>query len=381
MLFPVGDDHVRLAAWLPENARERAAPQAPGPGIEVRIGGYHDHLPRMGTPNRHPSRRDALAGVRPGARERRFGAHPREAGRLHRATTLLVALRRAANPTMAGLGGHQREELGRGRAGARSRVETLLPQPGARLRRWLRRPTARHRETCKARYRMGRAARRRTASRGRCVSRLAQRCGVERAARAGQAAPWSPSTPGRGGRRPWWRPPACRWRSLDGGDRLARQARRRAAGPVQLPLGGTARSPHLRGRVPRLRAVAISRGRRSANTPLFGKYLQGILATETAPGTVRLDVGLGDAPVTPASLADDQRRVEPLLKKAERFKVVMHYGGPGSSRRWCRAAPAPELSLVPISFVAGKPATDLPAVRKLDGVDVAIACRLDPWST
>ena len=145
--------------------------------------------------------------------------------------------------------------------------------------------------------------------------------------------------------------------------------------PVQL-LGGTENRPIFEGEFP-ASELAQYLGGVDPRTPLFGKYLLGITANETSPGTVRLDVGLADTPVTPVSLVEDQRRVEPLLKKAERFKVLMHYGAL-SRPALVSGGPAPELSLVPNAIVAGKPAAELlspaNAVRKLDGSDVGMAC-------
>src|SRR5205814_8009474 len=67
VLIPVGDDHVRLAAWLPEAA---AALRLRCPSLEVTIGGYHDHLPRVGAVKhvvrgelRSPAFAPVLAGV------------------------------------------------------------------------------------------------------------------------------------------------------------------------------------------------------------------------------------------------------------------------------------------------------------------------------
>jgi hypothetical protein len=107
-------------------------------------------------------------------------------------------------------------------------------------------------------------------------------------------------------------------------------------------------------------------------TPMFGKYISAITATEIAPGTVRLDVGLGEAPVPPESLVEAQKRVEPYLKRAERFKIVMHAGGLVRPAL-VQAGPAPELALVPITVAAGTPSPNLPTVSAVAGTSSSIS--------
>jgi mannosylglycerate hydrolase len=70
------------------------------------------------------------------------------------------------------------------------------------------------------------------------------------------------------------------------------------------------------------------------------------------PGTIRLDVGLGERPVPPQKLADDQRQVERLLGEAERFKVVLHASGT-TRRVLVQASPAVDNGFVPITVEAG----------------------------
>src|SRR4051794_25563955 len=145
------------------------------------------------------------------------------------------------------------------------------------------------------------------------------------------------------------------------------------ARPVQLIGGGDDR-PMFEGEFA-AREIKQYLGGAAPRTPLFGKSLQGIPATETAPGLVRLDVGLGETPVSAEVLSDAQKRVQPLLNKAEKFKIVMHAGGLVRPAL-VQAGPAPELGLVPITVVSGGGATLAEAVRarKLDGNEPGIAC-------
>ena len=350
ILFPVGDDHVRLATWLPECA---AALQASKPDVEVRIGGYHDHLPHMGTPRhivrgemRSPAFSPVLAGV--------ASARIREKQAAFTATTLLL---RYAEPliTMARLAG-----------GSGSAAGELVRRAWKQLFHNQAHDSAAGcgvdaaHEDVRARYRW--AEQLAVAARDQALAQL--RVDVPAGA-LGHVVAFNP-----GPRAPTVLVETTVPVALLDGDVASRGPDGRLR-PIQV-LGGGEQRPIFEGEFP-ASELAQYLGGVDPKTPLFGKYLQGITATETAPGTVRLDVGLGDAPVTPESLVDDQRRVEPLLKKAERFKVLMHYGAL-SRPALVQGGPAPELSLVPIAFVAGKPAADLPSVRKLDGGEAAIAC-------
>ena len=356
ILFPVGDDHVRLATWLPECAE---ALRRKRPGVEVRIGGYHDHLPQHGRARRtsvrgemrSPAFSPVLAGV--------ASARIREKQAAFTATTLLL---RYAEPLMtmarlAGGSGSAAGELVRRAWKQLFHNQAHDSAAGCGI-------DAAH-EDVKARYRW--AEQLAGAARDQALAQL--RVDVPAGARRTR----SRSTPGRA-------PP-----SGHGGDEGAGGAARRRGRRARARRRRCARCsssaareqrPMFEGEFP-ASELAQYLGGVDPRTPLFGKYLQGITANETSPGTVRLDVGLGDTPVTPESLVEDQRRVEPLLKKAERFKVLMHYGAL-SRPALVSGGPAPELSLVPIAIVAGKPAAELlspaNAVRKLDGSDVAIAC-------
>jgi alpha-mannosidase len=101
-------------------------------------------------------------------------------------------------------------------------------------------------------------------------------------------------------------------------------------------------------------------------TPIFGKYLQGITAHAQGGGLVRLDVGLGDAPVDARRLEEDQRKISALLAEAVRFKVVLHGGGV-TRPLLVAAAPAPAGGLVTVSVRRGAPATGEPRAARLPG--------------
>ncbi|MGZ3427210.1 MAG: glycoside hydrolase family 38 C-terminal domain-containing protein, partial [Polyangia bacterium] len=348
--FPVGDDHVRLATWLPECA---AALQKMKPNVEVRIGGYHDHLPKMGTPThvvrgemRSPAFSPVLAGV--------ASARIREKQGAFTATTLLL---RYAEPLMtmarlAGGSGSSTGELVRRAWKQLFHNQAHDSAAGCGI-------DAAH-EDVKARYRW--AEQLAIAARDQALAQLR----VDTPAGAlGHVVAFNPGP----------RVPAVMVETtvpvalLDEG--VASRGPDGVMRPIQV-LGGGENRPIFEGEFP-ASELAQYLGGVDPKTPLFGKYLQGIIATETSPGTVRLDVGLGDTAVTPESLVEDQRRVEPLLKKAERFKVLMHYGSL-TRPALVQGGPAPELSLVPIAFVAGKPDDKLLQVRKHEGSDVGVAC-------
>jgi mannosylglycerate hydrolase len=350
ILFPVGDDHVKLATWLPECA---AALQARRPGIEVRIGGYHDHLPRMGTPThvvrgemRSPAFSPVLAGV--------ASARIREKQAAFKSTTLLL---RYAEPLMtmarlAGGSGSAAGELVRRAWKQLFHNQAHDSAAGCGI-------DAAH-EDVKARYRW--AEQLAVAARDQALAQIR----VEAPAGSkGHVVAFNA-----GAKRPSVMVETTVPVALLDGD-VASRGPDGVLRPIQI-LGGGAQAPVFEGEFP---ASEISQylGGVDPNTPLFGKYLQGITATEIGGGLVRLDVGLGDSPVTAESLLQDQSRVEPLLKKAERFKILMHAGAL-SRPALVQGGPAPELSLVPIGIVSGKPAADLPTVTKLDGPDAALRC-------
>jgi hypothetical protein len=344
ILFPVGDDHVRLATWLPEAA---AALAARHPGIEVRIGGYHDHLPRMGEPShtirgelRSPAFAPVLAGV--------ASARIREKQAAARATTLLL---RYAEPLMT---------LARQAGGSGSAANELIRRAWRQLFHNQAHDSAagcgvdEAHDDVKARYRW--AEQLATAARDQALAQIkvdaAATAIAFNAGPAREVVTIETSIP----------------KALAG--EVVARGPDGVARPVQI-LGGGDERPIFEGE---FLAGEIQQylGGIDPRTPMFGKYISGITASEVAPGTVRLDVGLGDAPVPPESLVEAQKRVEPYLKKAERFKIFMHAGGL-MRPALVQAGPAPELALVPITVAAGS-AGDAPRARKLDGADAAIAC-------
>ena len=242
ILFPVGDDHVRLATWLPECA---AALRSEQPDVEVRIGGYHDHLPQMGTPThivrgemRSPAFSPVLAGV--------ASARIREKQARVRRDDAAVALRRAAHDDGAA---GRRHRLGGGRAGARARGSSC-----STTRRTTPPPAA-------ASTRRTRTSRRAIAGPSSSPARRAIRRWRSCAStcRPARRRTRSRSTPGRA-------QPAVIVETmvpvalLDGD--VASRGPDGVLRPIQL-LGGGDESPDLRGRVPRRRAGAVSRRRRS----------------------------------------------------------------------------------------------------------------------
>jgi hypothetical protein len=349
ILFPVGDDHVRLATWLPDAA---AALQARHPGMEVRIGGYHDHLPRMGSPKhvvrgemRSPAFAPVLAGV--------ASARIREKQAAARATTLLI---RHAEPlmTMARLAG-----------GSGSAVSELIRRAWKQLFHNHAHDSAagcgidEAHEDVKARYRW--AEQLAIVARNQSLAQLR----VELPSAPGSLVAFNP-----GPRAATIVVETTVPVALADGP-LAARGSDGILRPVQL-LGTAGGGPVFEGEFA-ASELAQYLGGVDPKTPMFGKYLSGITATETQPGLVRLDVGLGDTPATAESIAADQKRVEPLLKRAQRFKVVMH-AGELARPALVQAGPGPELALIPIALVSGTPAADLPTCRAVDGPRTGIAC-------
>jgi hypothetical protein len=344
ILFPVGDDHVRLATWLPEAA---SALSTRHPGLEVRIGGYHDHLPHMGSPShtvrgelRSPAFAPVLAGV--------ASARIREKQAAARATTLLL---RYAEPLTT---------WARQAGGSGSAANELIRRAWRQLFHNQAHDSAagcgvdEAHDDVKARYRW--AEQLAIAAQNQALGQLRvdgnPTAVIFNAGPSRETLVIETMIP----------------KSIDG--EIVARGPDGVARPVQL-LGTGDERPMFEGE---FAAAEISQylGGADPNTPLFGKYLQGITATETSPGTIRLDVGLGDAPVAAVVLAEAQKRVEPFLKKAERFKIVMHAGGLNRPAL-VQAGAAKELALVPVTVEAGE-AADGARARKVDGVDAAIAC-------
>jgi mannosylglycerate hydrolase len=348
ILFPVGDDHVRLATWLPAAAEALAARK---PGVEVRIGGYHDHLPKMGSPKhvvrgelRSPAFAPVLAGV--------ASARIREKQGAARATTLLL---RYAEPLMT---------MARQAGGSGSAAGELIRRAWKQLFHNHAHDSAagcgvdEAHEDVKARYRW--AEQLALAARNQSLAQL--RVEMPQSPGAVVAFNAGPKTPS------LVVETSVPVAMIDGP--LASRGPDGQLRPVQL-LASSGGGVVFEGEFAAAE-LAQYLGGIDPKTPLFGKYLSGIAATETAPGLVRLDVGLGDVAISPEAMVADQKRVEPLLKRAQRFKVVMHSGSL-SKPALVAAGPAPEFSLVPVALVAAQPGAEFPACRALDGDRPGIA--------
>lgn len=106
-------------------------------------------------------------------------------------------------------------------------------------------------------------------------------------------------------------------------------------------------------------------------TPLFGRYLTRLSAHPDGPGRVRLDVGMGDSPVSAAEMARDQARVMALLPTAERFRVVVH-AADVTRRVLAAAGPALHAGLVPIWIRAGQAAPSAQPYAQASGQSISL---------
>jgi alpha-mannosidase len=337
VLFPVGDDHVKLAVWLPEAA---AAVRARHPEMEVSIGGYHHHLPKMGTVEhtirgelRSPAFAPVLAGV--------ASARIREKQMAYRGATLL---QRYAEPLWA---------MAR-QAGA------VGSTAGELIQRAWRQLLLNHahdsiagcgadesHEDVKARFRW--AEQLAQAARDQAIAQL--RVDGPADVLAFQAGPSKLITV-----------EAQAAKSL--GTELFAAGPDGVVRPVQV-LGGADQPPIFEGEFP-VTEIAQYMGGLDPATPLFGKYLNGITAREEFPGTIRLDVGLGEHPAAPGSLEADQQRLLELMKSAQKFHIFMHAG---SLHRpvLVQASGGGETALVPIQLGAGTTPPDFPRAGRIDG--------------
>jgi mannosylglycerate hydrolase len=322
-VIPVGDDHVRIADWLPAAAE---ALRARRPDLPVTVGSWLSHLPHVGETEftiegelRSPAFSPVLAGV--------ASARIREKQAAARATALLL---RYAEPlaVWAQLAGK--------------------PAPRDLLARAWRQLLHNHahdsaagcgvdeaHDDVKARYRW--AEQLAGAARDQALAQLS--------AAAGAATGTAAFCPSDGA--------LCTIevevpRALTGDlvargpDGVARPAQRLGAVDERPLFEGEFAAAELR----------VYLGGLDPMTPLFGRYLSGITARPDAPGLIRLDVGLGERPVAREKLAADQRRVERLLGEAERFKVVLHASGT-THRVLAQVSPAVENGFVPLTVEAG----------------------------
>ena len=341
VLFPVGDDHVKLAVWLPEAAE---AVRARHPEMEVALGGYHEHLPRLGAVQhpvrgelRSPAFAPVLAGVASARiREKQMGW--RGAMLLERYAEPLWALARQAGA----LGSLAPELIARAwRQLVLNHAHDSIAGCGVDLAH----------EDVKGRFRWAEQLALQARDQLLGQLRVEQPAGASAHVVAFHPGPAAPSVQAE-----------CELpRSLEapmvavGADGLA--------WPVQL-LGAADQPPVFEGEFPTSELKQYLGGLDPA-TPLFGKYLSGISARPEAPGVVRLDVGLGDHPVAHGALAEDQRKIEKLIETTERFKVVLHSGNI-TRPALVQAGPAPELSLVSIAIKPGSPTANLPRAGKLE---------------
>ncbi|HZS36059.1 MAG TPA: glycoside hydrolase family 38 C-terminal domain-containing protein [Polyangia bacterium] len=343
LVIPVGDDHVRLASWLPAAAD---ALQKRRPDLMVSMGGYQDHLPHVGAAEhvvrgelRSPAFAPVLAGV--------ASARIREKQQAAYAT---VMLQRYAEPlaAWAALAGE---------SAPRSSVERAWKQlllnqahdsvAGCGI-------DAAH-DDVKSRYRW--AAQLAEAARDQALASL-------RADTADVTA-FHP-----GPRAEALTVEAHLPRSLFDAGALVAVGPDGVERPIQA-LGATDERPLFEGEFA-ANELAQYLGGLDPATPIFGKYLTGITARPDGPGRIRLDVGLGETAAPPNALAADQVRVQAMLAEAERFKVVLH--GAGTSRpALVQAGGAAEAALVPIAVRAGTPSASFVPATAVDGA-VAIAC-------
>jgi alpha-mannosidase len=341
VLFPVGDDHVKLAVWLPEAAQ---AVRARHPEMEVALGGYHHHLPKMGTVEhtvrgelRSPAFAPVLAGV--------ASARMREKQMAYRAAVLL---KRYAEPLWA---------LAR-QAGA------LGSSAGELIERAWRQLLLNHahdsvagcgadesHEDVKARFRW--AEQLAQAARDQALAQLRIELPADAPAwmLAFQAGPAGQVTVEVNLPRALGGEPVA-----IGPDGSAR--------PIQL-LGGGDLPPLFEGEFP-ASEIAQYMGGLDPATPLFGKYLSGIAAREESPGCIRLDVGLGEHPPPAGSLEADQKRLQQLMTTAQKFHIVMHAGSL-SRPALVQAGGAAQGAVVAIAVRPGAHPEDFERAGKLDG--------------
>jgi alpha-mannosidase len=346
LLVPVGDDHVRIADWLPDAAE---ALRARFPELAVTLGAYPDHLDRLqGTSSighdvagelRSPAFAPVLAGVA-------SARIPDKQAQAH-ATTMML---RYVEPLAAW-----------GALFANAAMQHALPLTERAWRHLL------HNQAHDSAAGCGSDA---TADDVRARSRWAEQLG--RAARDPLLSALPIARPD--GERAWigFHPgPAAPQMQVEievpralplplcaiGPDGIARPVQSLESDALEAP-------PLFEGE---LAASELSQylGGLDPATPLFGRYLTGIALAPDGERRFRLDVGLGDTPIAPARLAADQRKVAALLDEADRFKIVVH--GAGSMRRMlATVGPAGTAALVPFAVRKGE-ASDRSVVSVEEG--------------
>ncbi len=344
MLIPVGDDHVRLAAWLPDAA---AALRAHLPDLEVVVGGYQDHLQHLGPVThrivgelRSPAFAPVLAGVA-SARllEKQAGAQ---------ATQLLL---RYAEPLAAWTA-----------APPHSTVSDLIARAWRQLLLNHAHDSiagcgidAAH-EDVQARYRWAQQIAHAAIDRSLAqiqlepIRKAPAQVAIYHPGPAAATAMVETEVPRN-------LPDALVAISADG----VRRA-------VQL-LGAVDERPLFEGEFA-AHELGQYLGGLDPTTPLFGRYLTGIAMHDEGNGVMRLDVGLGPHPVAQGMLAADQERVASLMGTVERFRVLLHAAGT-TRPVLVQAGPAPEVGFVAVAIEPGSPDADAPrAGRLLDGVGI-----------
>jgi alpha-mannosidase len=321
LLLPIGDDHVRLPAWLPEAAEVLRARQ---PGIQVAISGYANHFGHLGKVEhkiygelRSPAFAPVLAGV--------ASSRIREKQAAARATSLLLGY---AEPLCAWavLGGvaPPRELIDRAwRQLLLNHAHDSAAGCGS---------DATH-EDVKGRYRW--------------AEQLANVV-CEQLLGALQPRTAAGPPPALFVYHPGPSAPALTIeaeipRALEG--ELQSYGPDGTSRPVQ-SLCAIEERPLFEGEFSPSELAVFVQGMDPA-TPLFGKYLTRLSASPDGPGRIRLDVGMGDAPVPAARMAKDQQQVLEMLPTAQRFRVVVH--GSGTTKRVVLSAgPAVAAGFVPI---------------------------------
>lgn len=324
LLVPIGDDHVRLASWLPEAAE---ALRQKLPEIQVAVGGYANHFAQLGKVDhevhgelRSSSFAPVLAGV--------TAARIREKQAAARATTLLLCY---AEPLCAWavLGGMAppRELL------ERAWRQLLLNQAhdsaaGCGI-------DATH-DDVKSRYRWAEQIA------GTVCDQVLSALAPVIAGNKGDPAPLAMAySPGPGAESLIVEIDIPRAY----GGQIVAYGPDGVQRPVQ-PLATTEEPPLFEGEFGPEELAVFVQGMDPA-TPLFGRYLTQLNAHADGPGRIRLDVGMGDSPVSAAVMAQDQKRVMELLPTAERFRVVVH-GSQTTRRALVAAGPAVQAGVVPI---------------------------------
>ena len=333
LVLPIGDDHVRLAAWLPDAAETLRLRR---PGLSVAMGSFVDHLEHLGPVDEEIAgelRSPAFAPVLAGTASSRM----REKQAAARATSLLV---RYAEPL-----GAWANTLG-------------VPPPRELIDRAWRHLIHNHahdsaagcgvddtHEDVRARYRW--AEQIAGAARDRVLASLVFPRIITRVA-------WSP-----GPATPVIIVETEIERAL--GDQLVTRTGDGATWPVQL-LDEEGERPLFEGEFAAAE-LGMYLGGLDPATPLFGRYLTGITMHPDGPGRLRLDVGLGESPVPPERLAEDQKRVAALIHEVERFRVVLHASGT-THRALCAVGPAPATAFLPIALSPGTADALLPSCAR-----------------